>query len=46
MPSEAVHSLISNLKQNFSDPEFAKEARPEVDYGMLQEEAWEGEWNE
>jgi len=45
MPTEDVHSLVSKLKQNFSDPEFANEARPEVDEAMLQEKALEGDWS-
>ncbi len=39
MPSEAVHSLVSRLKHKFSDPEYAREALAEADYGMLQDEA-------
>ena len=46
MPTEDVHSLVSKLKQNFSDPDFAKEARPGFDEAMLQEGALEGEWHE
>jgi len=44
MPTEDVHSLVSKLKQNFSDPEFANEARPDLAEAMLQEGVLEGEW--
>ena len=42
MPTEDVHSLVSKLKQNFSDPEFANEAQPDFYEAMLQEGALEG----
>ncbi len=46
MSSKDIYSLVSKLKQNFSDPEFGNFPSLEVDYAMLQEEAWEGDWNE
>ena len=42
-----VLSLSSKLKSDFSDPEYARDSpRTGVDYEMLQDEAWEAEWNE
>ena len=47
MPSDDVYALASRIKEEFSDPDYAREEPlAEVDYGLLQEEAWEGEWNE
>ena len=47
MPSDDVYALVSRIKEEFSDPDYAREEPlSEVDYGLLQEEAWEGEWNE
>ena len=46
MPSDAIYSLVSKLKEIFSDPEFGNDPSSQVDYEMLQEEAWEGDWNE
>ena len=47
MKTENVLSLSSRLKSNFSDPEYARESPLDgVDYEMLQDEAWEAEWNE
>ena len=46
MNSAEIYSVVYKMKQNFSDPEFGNDPSSEVDYSMLQEEAWEGEWNE
>jgi len=47
MLADDVYALVSRIKKKFSDPDYAREEPPaEVDYGLLQEEAWEGEWNE
>ena len=47
MPADEVHALVSRIKGKFSDPDYArKEPAAEVDYGLLQEEAWEGDWND
>ena len=47
MPADEVHALVSRIKGKFSDPDYAREEPPaEVDYGLLQEEAWEGDWND
>ncbi len=46
-PTDEVYALVSKIKEKFSDPDYAREEPPaEVDYGLLQEEAWEGEWND
>ncbi len=46
MPADEVYALVSRIKEKFSDPDYARDRPPaEVDYGLLQEEAWEGEWN-
>jgi len=47
MKREDVLSLSSKLKSDFSDPEYARDSpRAGIDYEMLQDEAWEAEWNE
>ena len=47
MPADEVHALVSRIKEKFSDPDYAREEpAAEVDYGLLQEEAWEGDWND
>ena len=47
MPADEVHALVSRIKGKFSDPDYAREEpAAEVDYGLLQEEAWEGDWND
>ena len=47
MPADDVHALVSRIKEKFSDPDYAREEPPaEVDYGLLQEEAWEADWND
>ena len=46
MNSGEIYSVVYKMKQNFSDPEFGNDPSSEVDYSMLLEEAWEGEWNE
>ncbi len=47
MPADEVHALVSRIKAKFSDPDYAREEPPaDVDYGLLQEEAWEGDWND
>ena len=40
-------SVSSKLKSAFSDPEYARDSpRAGVDYEMLQDEAWEADWND
>ena len=47
MPADDVHALVSRIKEKFSAPDYAREEPPaEVDYGLLQEEAWEADWND
>ena len=46
MSSRSLYSLVSKLKHNFSDPEFGNDSSSQIDYEMLQDEAWEGVWNE
>jgi len=47
MKREAALSLTSKLKSDFSDPEYARDSpRAGIDYEMLQEEAWEADWND
>ena len=47
MKREAALSLTSKLKSDFSDPEYARDSpRAGVDYEMLQDEAWEADWND
>ena len=47
MPADDVHALVSRIKQKFSDPDYARDGPPaEIDYGLLQEEAWEADWND
>jgi len=47
MPADEVHALVSRIKEKFSDPDYAREEPPaEVDYGLLQDEAWEADWND
>ncbi len=46
MSSRSLYSLVSKLKHNFSDPEFGNDPSSQIDYEMLQDEAWEGVWNE
>jgi len=47
MKREAALSLTSKLKSDFSDPEYARDSpRAGIDYEMLQDEAWEADWND
>ena len=44
---EDALSVSSKLKSAFSDPEYARDSpRAGVDYEMLQDEAWEADWND
>jgi hypothetical protein len=43
MPTDDVLALVSRIKEKLSDPDYAREGPPaEVDYGLLEDEAWEG----